>query len=439
MSLSVALVVNGFPVLSQTFVLNQAAGLVERGHDVTILALGERVPADAKQHPIVRQYGLLDRTVYLPKPPRSIVARLARLGPALWRGGRPARDLLARSLDLRRYHPLTAVSLRNFYLGLPFLTLGEFDVVHCQFGTLGLAALALRQLGVLEGPLVVSFRGYDASRVVQEHGREVYSELFRHGELFVPNCEYFRRRLVDLGCDAKRIEVLRSGIDCSRFQIPREPRPRVGPTRLVAIGRLVEKKGLAYAIEAVAIARRHDPGITLQIIGDGPLRSALQAQINRLNLADCVRLVGELDQDELIAALGQADLLVAPSVRAADGDEDAPVNTLKEAMAMGLPVIATNHGGISELVDDGASGYLCPERDSAALAQTILRLARERNRWPAMGRAGRRRVLDHFNMEPLNDRLVELYRRAIKSASEPIVLPFRRPDSPAALARTRAA
>lgn len=429
MSLSVGLVVNGFPVLSQTFVLNQAAGLVERGHDVTILALGDPPRPTLKQQPIVRRYGLLEKTVYLPKPPRSIFERLARLGPALVHGGRQACDLLARSLDLRRYSPLTAASLRNFYLGLPLLPLGGFDVVHCQFGTLGLAALALRQLGVLAGPLVVSFRGFDASRVVQEHGPEVYSELFREGELFLPNCEHFRRRLIDLGCDAQKIEVLRSGIDCKRFQIPQQPPRSTGPTRLVAIGRLVEKKGLAYAIEAVAIARRENPSISLQIIGDGPLRTSLQTQIDRLDLADCVRLCGELDQDQLIAKLGQSDVLVAPSVRAADGDEDAPVNTLKEAMAMGLPVIATRHGGIGELVVDGVSGCLCPERDAPALAQSILRLDGERDRWPAMGRAGRLRVIDHYDIEPLNDRLVELYRRAIRGATEPlVVLPYRRPE-----------
>jgi colanic acid/amylovoran biosynthesis glycosyltransferase len=338
---------------------------------------------------------------------------------------------LARTFDPRRQTPLVAASLRSFYEGLPYLSHARADVVHCQFGMLGLVALQLRELGVLDAPIVTSFRGYDASRYIQQHGPNVYADLFRRGEMFLPNCEHFRQRLIDLGCNPARIEIMRSGIDCSRFAAPAlntRPRTQQG-VRLVAIGRLVEKKGFTDAIQAVEIARRDRADVTLQVIGDGPLRGDLQSQIDHLGLGEYVRLLGELDQDELIAVLHESDVLVAPSVRAADGDEDAPVNKLKEAMAMGLPVVATRHGGIGELIEDGVSGYLAPERDSAALADRIVRLIGEKPRWPAMGRAGRRRVLEQFDSEPLNDRLVELYEQIIRGSREgPTILPFARPQ-----------
>jgi colanic acid/amylovoran biosynthesis glycosyltransferase len=123
-----------------------------------------------------------------------------------------------------------------------------------------------------------------------------------------------------------------------------------------------------------------------------------------------VKLVGEKDQKEIISILDQAHLFMAPCVTSKQGDQDAPVNTLKEAMAMGLPVVSTWHGGIPELVEDGVSGFLVPERDSEAIVEKLDYLIKHSEQWEAMGRAGRAKVIEKYNMNRLNDQLVEIYR-----------------------------
>ena len=178
---------------------------------------------------------------------------------------------------------------------------------------------------------------------------------------------------------------------------------------MITIGRLVEKKGIEYAIRAVARLARQRP-VEYLVVGDGPLRSSLQELVDSLGAGGTIQLVGWKLQDELIELLDRSHLLLAPSVTAADGDADAPVNTLKEGMAMGLPTVGTWHGGIPELVRDGVSGFLVPERDADALFEKLLYLVDRPQEWEAMGRAGRQDVEATYNMEVLNDELVALYR-----------------------------
>ena len=143
------------------------------------------------------------------------------------------------------------------------------------------------------------------------------------------------------------------------------------------------------------------------------MRSPLQALIQELHLEAIVQLTGWQNEQELIDHLDQAHIFIAPSVTASDGNQDAPINVLKEAMAMGLPVISTVHGGIPELVQDGISGYLVPEREVQALSDRLAQLLSEPERWPEMGRAGRAYVEQHFNLQQLNDRLVSRYQELL--------------------------
>ena len=157
------------------------------------------------------------------------------------------------------------------------------------------------------------------------------------------------------------------------------------------------------------------PNIEYNIIGDGELREHFQKLIEKLNVGHIVKLVGWKQQEELIEILDNSHILIAPSVTAADGNQDAPVNTLKEAMAMGLPVIGTLHGGIPELIEDGISGLLVPERDGEAIAQKVSYLIEHPEIWTDMGKAGRDRVEEKYDMHRLNDQLVDIYKSVLSS------------------------
>lgn len=411
----VAVLVRKFPKLSETFILNQITGLIDAGHEVDIFAW--TAEDDGAVHGDVQAYDLMGRTHYLQVPRsrlRRIAGTLRRMGGSRGAWRRPS--LVLRSLDARRYGR-AAASLELLYAGASLARNGPYDIVHCQFGQLGPAALTFRETGALSGRLVVSFRGWD---VTGHRGRDRYGALFRTADLFLPVCDVFRDRLIEMGCDPARIRVHRSGLDPERFRFFERRRAPDAPTRLVSVARLVEKKGVEYGIRAVARLMESGRPVVYTIVGDGPLRPELEALADGLGVRGAVRFDGELDHDGVMAALADAHLLVAPSVTARDGDQEGIPNSLKEAMATGMPVVTTLHSGIPELVEDGVSGFLVPERDVDALAGRLIFLADHPERWPPLGRAGRERIEADYDARTLNRRLAELYGELL-SGSEAVL------------------
>ncbi len=147
--------------------------------------------------------------------------------------------VLGRSLNVHRYGR-SARSLSLLHAGATFLGTERYDVVHCQFGRLGLRALTLREIGALDGKLVVSFRGSDLSK---DENAGAYHDLFRKGDVFLPVCEHFAKRLIGEGCPPSRVRVHRSGVRISDLEFCERMGSGDGTTRLISIGRLIEKKG----------------------------------------------------------------------------------------------------------------------------------------------------------------------------------------------------
>lgn len=207
---------------------------------------------------------------------------------------------------------------------------------------------------------------------------------------------------------AERVQRVVMGIDGELFRRDVQP---PGTGRLLAVGRLVEKKGFADLLDALARLPHPDLVEGLRIVGDGPLRGELEAQIGRLGLEDRVELAGWRDRDQIRAELERADLLVMPCVVARDGDRDSMPVVVKEAMAMEVPVIGTDEVGLPELIRS-QWGRLVPPHDPDALARAIDELlalpAQERAR---MGAAGLAHVLEHCDVHRETRRLLELLDR----------------------------
>ncbi|BAC90406.1 colanic acid biosynthesis glycosyltransferase WcaL [Gloeobacter violaceus] len=407
----IAFLVNEFPSLSETFILNQVCGLIDLGHSVDIYAM--RPGRAALNHPDVQKYRLLERCHYaLPKKGR-LLRGFHGLG-LLLDVIRDNPSLLLRYLGaLRQYGAVPLLNLLSVLRGLRGQ--GHYDIIHGQFGPLGLLGASLRHMLALDAKLVTSFRGYDISMYLRKHGNAVYRSLFDNGDLFLPNCECFKKRLIELGCDEKKILVHSSGIDCNRFRFAMRTLPSDGCIRIVTVGRLTDKKGLEYAMSAVARLAQKHANIRYDIVGDGPLHSHLQRLIEQLQAGGYIRLLGAKNQAEIIEILDGAQLFISTSVTSRQGDEDGPANTLKEAMAMGLPVVSTWHGGIPELVEDGAAGFLVPERDVEAIVEKLGYLVSNPQIWPAFGRAGRERVESQYNIHKLNGELVAVYQQLLRS------------------------
>jgi colanic acid/amylovoran biosynthesis glycosyltransferase len=413
----VAFIVSQFPLLSETFILNQISGLIDRGCEVDIYA--HKVSNEAVIHSDVVNYRLLSRTKCLSLPRSD--SSMARIG----KGTHFLIDGLSKhpAATLKALNPLkfgrTALSLTRLHQSHLFRNKQPYDIVHCQFGPNGNLGMQLKEAGALQGKLITHFRGYDSSAYVRFMGRDVYRNLFRKADLILCVSASIKARLLDLGCEEQKILIHHSGVDTDQFAVSHVPSRNGGKVRLVTIGRLVEKKGIKYAIEAVAEALKTHPELEYRIAGDGPLFNDLLRLIADLNVGERIQLLGRKRHDEVVQLLEDADILLAPSVTTENGDEEGIPNVLMEALARGLPVLSTYHGGIAELVQNGKSGFLVPEKDAKALAEKLRVLTDNRDLWPAMGKVGRSHVEEHFNINKLNDKLLAIYLRMCNLKSNP--------------------
>ncbi len=400
-----------FPKLTETFILNQITGLLERGHEVDIYAR-QRGKAE-ELPPRVQPLDLMSRVTY-GAPVRNTLLRRVFSLPLVERAFGPLSRMAP---ERRAFAGGTAVSpdaghgegSSRASAGVPWWGT-RYDIIHAQFGTVALKSLLARQLGLLRGRLITSFRGYDATWWPTGEREGIYGGLFRQGDLFLPVSDSLRDRLVDLGCDPARIRVHPSGVDTGAIAY-RAPSWSAGrPLRLACVGRLVEKKGFIHAVRALARLREAGHDVHLDLVGQGPLRDALVEQVREAGMADRVALLGRRSHDEVLEVLRQSNILWVPSVTAANGDQEGIPNVAKEAMAIGLPVIATRHGGLPELIEDGGSGVLVPEADDEALAAAVETLMRTPESWIPMTEAARKSVEERYDSERLNDALVGIYR-----------------------------
>ena len=321
--LKLAFYVSEFPVLSETFVLGQITGMIDRGHEVTIFA--KRPEPGGKIHPDVARYDLLKRTRYWPEPgaERAVFLRALR------------HPLTALEVAYRcRREPSPRASRRKALLPVAD---GPFDAIVCHFGNNAVAAQHLRDLGGLRGKLVAIFHAWELTLLLRERGEHYYDELWEKVDLVLPISEHWQRRILRLGCPPQKVEVHHMGVDTARLTF----RPRVGdggPMKLLSVARLVEKKGLGDAIAAVAALRDDGVPVRYRIVGDGPLRERLEGQVAELDLSDVVEMLGSKTQDEVHELLDDAHVLLAPSVTAENGDQEGIPVSIMEAMARGLPV-----------------------------------------------------------------------------------------------------
>ncbi len=413
----VAVFVGEFPSVSQTFILNQITGLVDRGQEVDIFTLFQGDLSQA--HGDVIKYKLLDRVCRTPLFPRNKLIRILKGLFLFLTNFHASPAIFLRSLNIFKYGK-TAASLQLLYHTIALMRIDRnYDIIHCHFGPNGIKAAALRDIGAIRGKLITTFHGYDAHSYPQQNGGAVYEFLFKKGELFLTVSEYMKRRLYELGCAGDKIEVHYSGVGC-RKPACKERRFKTGDKiRILTIARLVEKKGIEYGIRAVSQILRKYENIEYTIIGDGPLRGRLKELIRELQADANICLAGWKVQDYVHREISQSDILLCPSVTAANGDQEGVPVVIMEAMAAGLPVISSRHSGISELMQDGVTGFLVPERDESALADKLSYLIGHHELWAGMGRTGRNRVESCHDIDKLNDGLIEIYKDTIVNRNSP--------------------
>ncbi len=402
--MKIAFLVSQFPSVSETFVLNQIVGLLDLGHDVRIFA--DKSVKNVDIHDDYGKYGLSKKTHYYGIPQNKI-ERLLKAVLLILKYAASHPNVIFRSLNVFRYgKPSWSFSL--LFMSVALLERGPFDIIHCQFGAQGPSGIAINQICSSHSKIVTSIRGYDVTVYLKKHPG-IYNELFKEGNLFLPVCEFLKERLIQEGCQAKKIVVHHSGIDCSKFDYIHRDRRAGEPIKVLTIARLIEKKGVAFAIDAVSRLLSKGEKIEYSVVGDGALRTELQQLIEDRRIGRQVRLLGWKTHEEVKGLLEESHVLVAPSLTSESGDQEGIPNAIKEAMASGLPVVSTFHSGIPELVTDGVSGFLVPERDAVALSDALAYLISHPDVCSRMGKAGRIQVEQEFDTTSLNKNLEELY------------------------------
>jgi colanic acid/amylovoran biosynthesis glycosyltransferase len=289
-------------------------------------------------------------------------------------------------------------------------------LINAQFGLSGVLAMPLAQS--LNIPLLVHFRGADAT-VKKEYVRNsslnhwIYYRrrefLKQQARLFFAVSDFIKEKLLEQGFPKEKIITHYDGINPDIFQ----PDPGVSREQVILfVGRLAEKKGCEYLIQAMAKVQTVHPDVQLVIIGDGPLRSELEAQAAKL--IHSYQFLGTQPSEVVKNWMNRARLLAVPSVTAAHGDSEGLPTVVLEGQAMGLPIIGTQHAGIPEAVIQGETGFLAAERDWEGLAEYSLQLLTDPQLWQSFSSKAREHVQANFDSRKQIQVLEGIYEAVLR-------------------------
>jgi glycosyltransferase involved in cell wall biosynthesis len=389
----VAYLFERFPSFGQTFCYREVAELERQRLNLHVFSI--RRPTGEPGQDWDRR--IVERVHYLPEE-KELVPEVDRL---LKKRAAPpqARDAIenwGRRSDFLRLYQAVHVGLRMQEAGLHH--------VHAHF-----AGMAARTAWWIREFFGISYSvTAHANDIFAPRDFEVSLEKIISGAAAIVTVSDFAVGLLrgKFPDNADKIRRVYNGIDLSRFS-PAKPGDAV--PSIIAVGRLIEKKGFADLIDSCAILKDSGQDFTCTIIGEGPLEDALRSRTADRGLEDCVELAGPLSQSEIGARLACSTVFVLPCVREADGAMDNLPTVIMEAMAAGLPVISTPIAGIPEMVEDGATGELVAEREPVALAAAIKRLIDDPQRARQLGERGRERAREKFAIEESARQLRELF------------------------------
>jgi colanic acid/amylovoran biosynthesis glycosyltransferase len=295
---------------------------------------------------------------------------------------------------------------------LRVLTKTDARLLHIYFGHIAVHLLPL--IRAWTKPSIVSFHGADVMVDMDKPAyREATRQMLDAVKLVLVRSESLRREVIHLGCDEKKIEVQRTGIPLEEFPFRERSFPQNGEWRFVQACRLIEKKGLPVTLRAFASFLGKYPDARLTIAGEGPLLGQLQELTRELKIDNRVSFTGFISQDQLRDIFYASHIFLHPSETGRDGNQEGIPNSMLEAMASGLPVFATRHGGIPEAIENGVSGVLVPERDDQELGRALLSAVQDPGFLSRIARAGVETVSQKFDQHIQVRRLEDVYLRML--------------------------
>ncbi|MFH1055763.1 MAG: glycosyltransferase [Candidatus Altiarchaeota archaeon] len=398
--MKIAFIVGEFSTLSEDFILNQITGLLEMGHEVTVICESKPKDIEVYQDSRIHYLGFSE----------GWIMRAVKGFPLFFRNLLRSPFHTISSLNFLEYG-WHALSLRLLYYSTPFIG-DKFDIVHCHFRKNCLTGSLLKEIGFFRCSLVASLYDNNVSANARRAGGGLYMPLFRKADLIITVSEHMREELIRLGCGKDKIMVNHISVDRKKFPYKVREMRGSGTTRVTTIASLVEESGVEYGIRAFAKVLDEHGDMEYTIIGDGPLRKHLQEVIAELDVNDTVNLIGGEKKGEITKTLYDSDVLIAPNLISEDEGEIPTI--LLEAQASGLPAISTRRNGIDEVIVDGGTGFLVKEKNVEELANKLSLLVKNPYVRLDMGEACRQHVEKEYKTETINKQLEDAYQRLVQ-------------------------
>lgn len=373
MKKKVCFFVREFPVLSQTFVIQQVNGLIAEGHDVSVASMYEG-DLNLWDNGLLAKNNLKNKTTFLlPSEVRTnnkikhIVQIILGMIKLLFT--RPAAFMfilfnayrIAASGGLLFLNELVSISKDNE-------AIDNSTSIIAHFGDIGVLAGLLAKTKAFSNNIFTVFHGYEVSEFKAfKQWKLWYVWLAQHSTKLLPISELWASKLKDLGIASNKIEVVHMGIDLNDFTF--EPHTNhTGTFNLLSVARAVEKKGLAYSLEGAELS---NTSFTYNVVGGGPLIPNLEKQISGYTNKSNILFHGPKSPEFVAKQLKESDIFILTSVTSETGDMEGIPVSLMEAMASGVIVLSTYHSGIPELIENGVTGFLVDERDASAIGHKL--------------------------------------------------------------------
>lgn len=318
------------------------------------------------------------------------------------------------------YHPYDLVDL---------LAAWQPALVHVYYGH---KAVKYRRMLQASGvPWLVSFHGVDVVKFVDQPGYlDGLRQVFAEARLVLARSESLLGRLKDLGCPPEKLRLNRTPVPLDEILFQERALPGYGDWRLLQACRLIPKKGLFTVLKALPAVVARWPRVKFVLAGTGPDEARLREAVHRAGLGPNVEFLGWVDQARLREEFTRAHLFLHPSELTDSSDQEGVPNAMVEAMAAGLPIVATTHGGIPEAVESGVDGLLVPEKDPEALSAAILRLLDDPEELQRLGRQANASVRAKFGLSEQIGALERCYAEAIRTVPAPVHSSARQGEAP---------
>ncbi|GGC30071.1 hypothetical protein GCM10011386_22630 [Parapedobacter defluvii] len=406
--LNILFIVPDFPLISETFIVNQIIYLLDNGHNVKLLAYNQ------PNHPInrkVAEYRLIEKTTFLgiPRSPTKKIAKFCKL--FFQQRGASA----FKSFNIFRFK-FSVLTLSPFFKYVALKDVDDnYDIVHAHFGFASELFFDGSFFGFFgTSKLVVTFHGYDMHPGDIAKNRKRYKRLFQHNTLITVNNEYGKALLAKINPNYKNIKLLPVGLDTEYYK-PIATKDQQQEVTVLFCGRLIALKGCLLVVEiANALVNQGSrKNMRFNIIGEGEEFDRIEKLIANYNLNGYVSLLGMKTQDEVIHSMKHSDIFILPGITEESGRAETQGLVIQEAQAMELPVIVSDAGGMKYGVLDGITGFVIQENNINKFCDSIALLADNPDLRLKMGCAGREYVKQHFDSQVLGRNLEGYYYKLL--------------------------